>query len=131
LSKICKAPALPTNTVILREASNCLLSCPSIVPVYARVPSDLIDTHTGSDAVNATRMATGKPSGFPAVSFGWADSGGLPGTRMVPLSATSAGMKYVFSESAFIDSADTAGTLGCRLAGSATRGAGSAKRDAG
>jgi hypothetical protein len=102
-----------------------------MVPVYARVPSDLIDTHTGSDAVKATRMATGKISVFPAVSLGEAGSGGLPGTRMVPLSATSAGMKYVFSDSVFVDSADSAGTLGFRLAGSAARDAGSAGRDAG
>jgi len=91
----------------------------------------LIDTQTGSDAVKATRMATGKPSGFAAVSLAEAGSGGRVvsvDTRMVPFSVTSAGLKSVFSDCAFGDSADSVGTLGLRLAGSATCGARAATR---
>jgi hypothetical protein len=56
-NEIFNAPAFPTRTTILRAASNCLGCCPSIVPLYVRVPSDLIETHTGSLDVKATRTA--------------------------------------------------------------------------
>jgi hypothetical protein len=96
-SEISRLPALPTSTVIFRDASNSRVFWPSSVPEYARVPSDLIDTHTGSAAVNATRIAETSFGMLTAAGTGVLGCGaGGSGGRIAPDSDTSAGRKSCF-----------------------------------